>query len=168
MDGQTRWLWIAALLVGVPILLLLLFSVSYMPALAPRFALGILPAYWLLLVMLGELGRLGRGVLLGIVVPWVVLSSGKSVIDHVSATPLRQHTALAATKADAADLILCDADVANAVYWELARRHGNRGRIEFLRVKSPEEESQIVRHRAREQDERLTVLPLRDLPQIDL
>ena len=35
--------------------------------------------------MLGELGRLGRGVLLGILVPWVVLSSGKSVIDHVSA-----------------------------------------------------------------------------------
>jgi hypothetical protein len=168
-DGQTRWLWISALLAAVPILLLLLFSVSYMPALAPRFVLGILPAYWLLLVMLGELGgRLGHGVLLGIVLPWVLLSSGKSVIDHVSATPLRQHTTLAATEGDAADLILCDADVANAVYWEVARRHGNRGRIEFLRVKSPEEESQIVRHRSRKQDERLAVLPLRDLPQINL
>ena len=153
-ENQARWFWTAALLAGVPIVLLFGFSVVVTPVFHPRFVLGALPGYWLLVVLLGEFGgRAGRVMLYGIVLPWVLVSIGVALGQSLVPTPVRQGTLLLARELRPTDLILCSG-VGNQMYWEWTRRLGRSGRIEVLRPGPT--------------DWRLSVLPQTDLDGLDL
>lgn len=151
-----RWFWTAALLAGVPILLLYGFAVVVTPVFNARFVLGILPAYWLLVVLLGDFGgRAGRAILYAVVLPWVLVSVGVTMAQSLQPSPARQATTFLNREYRDTDLILCDGlDCGNQVYWEWTRRLGRSGRIEVLRFGSTAW--------------RLSVLPQKKLGQLDL
>ena len=132
--GSTgRWLWSAALLAGIPVLLLYGFSVAVTPAFSPRFVLGALPGYWLLIVLLGQIGgRAARAMLYGVILPWTLVSVGLSIVGSWSPSPVRQGTLFLAHEVRDTDVILCQG-TCNRVYWEWTRRLGRSGRIEVLR-----------------------------------
>jgi hypothetical protein len=67
---SVRWFWTSLTLFGFPVLLLFAFSAAVTPAFHSRFLLGTLPAYWILIVLLGQLGgRAGLAILYGAVLP---------------------------------------------------------------------------------------------------
>ncbi len=104
-----RWFWTAALLAGVPILLLYGFAVLVTPVFNARFVLGILPAYWLLVVLLGDFGgRAGRAILYAVVLPWVLVSVGVTMAQSLQPSPARQATTFLNREYRDTDLILCD------------------------------------------------------------
>ncbi len=155
--GDTaRWFWTLVLLVGVPVGLLFLFSVAVTPAFQERFILGVLPAYWALLVSLGYFGgRAGRIVLYGAIVPWVLVGIGTDVAGARLPSPAHQGTLILSTHVREGDLILCEGqDLANQVYWEWTRRLGRSGRIEALQPWTPVA--------------RLSILPPRELTSLEL
>ena len=156
LKESARWFWTAALLTGVPILLLYGFAVVVTPVFNARFVLGILPAYWLLVVLLGEFGgRAGRAMLYAVVLPWVLASVGVTMAQSLQPSPARQATTFLNREYRDADLILCDGlDCGNHIYWEWTRRLGRTGRIEVLRFGSTAW--------------RLSVLPQKNLGQLDL
>jgi hypothetical protein len=158
-EGQ--WLWTLVLFVAVPVVLLCVFSLAYTPALAPRFSLVVLPAYWLLLILLTEFaGRRGRWLLYGVIVPWVAVSAVWSTADSLRTPPLRRHVEQMARQMEPGDLVLCDPDLANHVYWELRHRSGRQARVEAAPVRSLRGLSPVQR-RAAEQAERLSVIRAR-------
>jgi hypothetical protein len=135
-ETTSRWFWTAVMLAGVPVVLLFLFSIAIRPAFHARFVFGALPAYWLLLVLLGQLGgRAGRVMLYGIVVPWVLVSSGFALAEQLEPTSARLGTLHLARELRANDLILCEnLSFGNQVYWEWTGRLGRFPvRIEVLR-----------------------------------
>jgi hypothetical protein len=132
-DGMARWLWPMMLLVAVPAALLYAFSLLSTPAFHARFLTGTLPAYWLSLVLLGEIGgRPGRSILYGIILPWALMSSVVAVFESRVPSPVRRATLEVAPEARSGDLILCDKFTEAAVYWEWTRRLGRSGRLEAL------------------------------------
>lgn len=155
-EVESRWFWTLAILAGLPIVLLYGFSLLITPAFHWRFVLGVLPSYWLLVVLLGEWGgRAGRAMLYAVVLPWVLASVGLTMAQSLHPSPARQATTFLNREYRDADLILCDGlDCGNQVYWEWTRRLGRTGRIEVLRFGSPAW--------------RLSVLPQKKLGQLDL
>jgi hypothetical protein len=156
-ETTVRWFWTAVLLAGLPILSLYLFSVAVRPAFHARFVFGALPAYWLLVVLLGQFGgRAGRVLLCGIVVPWVLVSSGFALAEQLEPTSARLGTLHLARQLRANDLILCEnLSLGNALYWEWTGRLGRSPvRMEVLRP--------VV------DVGRLSIAPLTDLGNLDL
>jgi len=165
---EAQWLWTLVVFVGVPVVLLCVFSLAYTPALAPRFLLVVLPAYWLLLILLTEFaGRRGRWLLYGVIVPWVAVSAVWSTADSLRTPPLRRHVEQMARQMEPGDLVLCDPDLANHVYWELRHRSGRQARVEAAPVRSLEGLSPVER-RAAEQAARLSVIPARPPEKVGL
>jgi hypothetical protein len=115
-----RWFWMALVLAGLPILILFLFSLAITPAFHPRFILGVLPSYWLLLVLLGELGgRVPRAVLYAIFIPWVLISAGGNLVQQRKPSTVRQAAFILFQDALPDDLILCNgAGNGNTLDWE--------------------------------------------------
>ena len=132
----TRWFWTVTLLAVIPIVLLFAFSVAVRPALQERFVYGVLPAYWLLVVLLSELGgRMGRVVLLGLVVPWAVSVVGTDVVleQRWRPRPVRLATRILEGELGRADLVVCEgAALGNQFYWEWTRRVQRPARIRVL------------------------------------
>ncbi len=127
-----QWLWATVILAGIPILFLFLFSVLVTPAFHARFILGALPAYWLLVLLLAELGwRWGRVLLYAIFVPWVVVIIGLTLAGIRTPFAARQAAVVMASEHRPEDVILCKS-VCNTFYWEWTRRLGRAGRIEAL------------------------------------
>jgi hypothetical protein len=158
---QAQWLWTLVVFVGVPVVLLCVFSLAYTPALAPRFLLVVLPAYWLLLILLTELtGRRGAKLLYGVLVPWVAVSVVWGMAESFETPPLRRHVEQVARELGPGDLVLCDPDLASQVYWELRHRNGLQARVEAAPVRSLKGLTPVQR-RAAEQAERLSVVPAR-------
>lgn len=134
-DDTTRWLITSALLCGIPIGMLYIFSLLVFSALQARFVLLATPAYWMLLVLLGELGgRMNRAIFLGIFVPWILLGTGLTLVQNLSPSWARQGTQFVATEMGASDLILVDKHMPLGwqVYWEWTHRLERDSRIEIL------------------------------------
>ena len=130
----THWFWVATCLLAVPLLLDLLFALAVRPALHWRFVLGILPAYWMLLVLVAERnGRSGRILLYGIVLPWVLTNTAVSFVSGNIVAPARQAAYIIAGHHDSGDLLLAEnLSIGNQLYWEWNHRLGRQGRIEVL------------------------------------
>jgi hypothetical protein len=166
-EEADRRFWILAVFAGVPVVALLVFSMAATPALAPRFLIGILPAYWLLVVRLAELGgRRGLRWLYGAIVPWVLVADTSAVIRNLKPPALRAQIELAAQQISSGDAVVCLDELCNPIYWELRHRWGLRVPIEAPRPTLTPELS-VHERRALEQGERLSVVPYRDIGQID-
>jgi hypothetical protein len=161
------WLGISLLITGIPVVLLFVFSVVVTPALHYRFLMGILPSYWLLMVLLAESGgRASRVALYGLIVPWVFLSTGISVADRLRPSSIRQGTLALDRQIRQSDLILCYSEC-NSVYWEWARRLGRPERIVGLRQAWTDPGMPAALQAALEQEYRLGAVPRVDLAQVD-
>jgi hypothetical protein len=168
-DPARRWFWVVALLAGVPVALLLLFSVMYTPALASRFLIGILPAYWLLLVMLGEMGgRRGLWLLYGVMLPWVLISSTAALIGNLEPHPVRARIETVAREMEPGDIIVCLDELANPVFWELTHRLEREAPIRALAPQVDSDELSVYQRQGIEQGERLSVIPYRAMDEIDI
>ena len=133
-NGQeaSRWLLVSALIVGIPVLLLFATSLVFTPVLDARFVAGALPAYGLLLGVLGEWGGTkGRGILYAVVVPWV-LASVAVTLPRARVWPVRAGLEVVSAEFRAGDLLLADCQVGVQAWWEW-RRLGASGRLEALR-----------------------------------
>lgn len=157
-QGRERWFWSLLVLAGVPVAALFLFSVAATPALAPRFLLAILPAYWLLIVLLAEFsGRRGVRLLYAAFLPWVLTSVGWHAIQDLKTPPLRVRVEQIARRLEPQDLVLADPDLASHVYWELRHRMGREARVVASPPLSADGLSAIQR-KALEQAQRLSVV----------
>jgi hypothetical protein len=129
-DAPRRWFWLATLLVLVPVALMYGFSVAVHPAMDARFLLGVLPAYWLAVVLLGERGgRAGRVLLHAVVLPWV-LASAIVTLPDARPSPARTGAERAAAEWRPGDLLLADCRAGVQVWWEWTRRLGRAERLE--------------------------------------
>lgn len=168
-DLASRWFWSATMLAGVPVLLLLLFSITVTPALASRFLLGIFPAYWLLIVLLAEAGgRRSLRVLYGLMLPWALLATGGTVAKNLGAPAVRARVEWLASELEPGDRVLTLDETGNQVYWELTHRLGRAARIEAVRLPRNLAELPVYQRRAIEQGERLSVVPYRGVEELDL
>ena len=112
-------------------------SVGGSSMLRARYLLATLPAYWLLVVQLADRGgRLGKGLLIGIVLPWVLISIGLTLEKGIVPSQARQSTLLVTREArnSETDLILCDRymPLGWQAWWEWTRRLGHRDGVEIL------------------------------------
>ncbi|MCW5978286.1 MAG: glycosyltransferase family 39 protein [Bryobacteraceae bacterium] len=168
-EDWKRWFWVAGALAGVPVALLYAFSVVYTPAFVSRFLLGILPLYWLLVVMLSELGgRAGTRLLYGVILPWALVSAGIGMVTAAAPSPLRQRPEAIARDLRPSDLVLSEREHSNSLYWEIAHRQGRDVRFEVLPRIRRDESKTIFEQRGEEQGERLSVFRFRQLPEVDL
>jgi len=130
-----RWLWVCAILVVLPVVCLYAFSVLRTPIIHPRYLLVTLPAYWLLIVMLGILaGRPGRILLFALFLPWTLASVGSALVAQAKPSPARVGTLYIQSVWRDSDLILCERPMPMGyqVYWEWTRRLRHPGRFEVL------------------------------------
>lgn len=168
-EPARRWFWVVALLAGVPVALLFLFSVVYTPALASRFLIGILPAYWLLVVMMAEMGaRRGLWLLYGVMLPWVLISSTATLIRNLESHPVRKRIETVAREMRPGDIIVCLDELANPVFWELTHRLGREAPIQALAPQVDADELSVFQRQGFEQGERLSVIPYRPVNEIGL
>jgi len=138
MNPAARWFWSAALLVGVPILLVVLVSIAVYPALQLRFLIGIIPAYWLLVVLVcQESGRPGRAFLYGVLLVWVMANIAVGFVLSNGPSPVREVALVVAREQRPDDLVLCSPGTGNQFYWELTHGLGRSARIEVLRPPIP-------------------------------
>lgn len=128
-----RWFWALLPLVLAPVFLLYVFSLLVHPALEPRFLLGVLLAYALLVVLLSELGgRSGLAIAYAIVLPWALGSAVVTLPDRAP-SPVRRNTAIAAREFRPGDVIVTDCHVGVQVWWEWTRRLGKSAAMEAVR-----------------------------------
>lgn len=142
-DGNESMFWFltAVLLCGVPVAVLYGFSLVILPVLNARYLLIALPAYWMLLVLLAELGgRANRLILVGIILSWVLVSASLTLVQHLEQSRARQGTQMVAAEASASDMILVDSHwpLGWQIYWEWTRRLGQGGRVEILWSQMPD------------------------------
>ena len=132
LQPATRWFWAAGLLAYIPLALIVFFSIGVTPALHWRFVLGILPAYWLFVVLVCEAsGRLARALLLNVTLAWAVLNVGAAFARMDIPSAPRQAAVLLAREQQPSDVILCQ-NSCNEIYWELTHHFGRGGDVEFL------------------------------------
>jgi hypothetical protein len=132
-DAAARWFRPAAALVAAPVALMFGFSVAVHPAMDARFLVGVLPAYWLVMVALGANGgRAGKLLLYAVILPWVLASAAVSIPD-AAPSPVRAGLERAAAEWRAGDLVAADCRVGVGVWWEWVRRMGRAERIEIAR-----------------------------------
>ncbi|MCL6481243.1 MAG: hypothetical protein K6U02_05910 [Firmicutes bacterium] len=111
-------------LVLLPIAVVYLFSLIVHPALDARFLLGLLPAYWLLMVRAGEsAGEAGRWLLFGVLLPWVLLSVAVT-LPEAGPAPVRRAVDAVAAEYQPGDLLLAECRVGVNVWWEWTHRLG--------------------------------------------
>jgi hypothetical protein len=122
--------WTFAILAGIPILLVCCAPLGTNRPMNSRYAIGALPAYILVLVLIGDWGgRIGRTILYGIVLPWCVASIGISLLEGRTPSAIRQGTLTVAQQVRDTDLVLCENVICGEVYWEWTRRLGHPGHI---------------------------------------
>ena len=156
-SSEKRWFWICVFLVGIPIAGLLTISAIRRPLFHPRYLLFTLPAYWLLLTLVGlRGGRAGRVLLLGVILPWTLVTIGVSLAKNLSPSVARAGTLHIAQAWQDSDLILSEKPIPIGfqVYWEWTRRLKQTGRFEVL-------DAPMLEHLR-------TVLPGKELASIDL
>ena len=132
LHTAVRWFWVGVLLAGLPLAMIILFSLIVIPSLASRFVLGVLPAYWLVVVLVWqESGRLGKIMLYGVALVWVVSVAVAALVRMDTHLPPREAALVLASEQRPSDLILCSTSC-NEFYWELTHHFGRNGRIEVL------------------------------------
>ena len=145
LQPTIRWFWAAALLAYIPLALIIFFSIGVMPALHWRFVLGILPAYWLFVVLVcQESGRLARILLHSVILAWVVLDVGVAFATMSIPSAPRQAAILLAREETSSDLILCQTSC-NEIYWEFTHHFGRSGRIELAAPTPVHDRLSVVR-----------------------
>ncbi len=165
--AEDRWFWVLVVFANVPVGVLLAFSLTATPALAPRFLIGILPAYRLLVVRLAETGgRRGLRWLYGAILPWVLVSDAAAVVKSLEPPALRRQIELTAQRMSPGDLVVCLDELCNPISWELVHRLRVPARIEAPRPE-PAAGLSVHERRALEQGERLSVVPYRGAGHID-
>jgi hypothetical protein len=168
-DSRARWFWVMAVLAGVPVVLLYLFSVVYTPAFAARFLLGITPAYWLLLVMMSEFGgRGGSRLIYGPVLVWVLASIGVALVIALQSSPIVDRTRTLAAELRPTDLVISERLHSNGLYWEIAHRQGRPVRFLVFDADRHEKPSSGPEQRGEEQGERLSIFRYSDFGRVDL
>jgi uncharacterized membrane protein len=136
-DETTRRFWTLATLAAVPILMVLVLVnaallITSRP-MNPRYAIGALPAYVLVLVLLGEWGgRNGKRLLYAVVLPWVLVSTTVSLLESRIPSRHRQGTLAVAERMSDGDLVLCENVIGGETYWEWTRRLHRSGRFVVL------------------------------------
>jgi Dolichyl-phosphate-mannose-protein mannosyltransferase len=113
------WPMTVAVLTMIPLVTLYLVSLLVAPVFHPRFLVGILPVYWLLVVVAGEqAGRPGLFVVYGVILPWVWFAA--ALVTERSAAPSALHQQLVRVQQEIAgdDLLLGDSNIGDNLYWE--------------------------------------------------
>jgi uncharacterized membrane protein len=132
VQHAARWLWVAMLVVGIPVLYLSLYYVLVGPNFHPRFILAIMPAYWLSIILLAELEwRRGRILLYAVFVPWAVAILALNLVQARTTSPAYQAAVVMSGEHRPGDLILCKG-MCDGLYWEWIHRLGRTRRIEAL------------------------------------
>jgi hypothetical protein len=134
-----RWLLPALVVCGVPVLALVSFSLFLEPAMASRFVMGAAIPFWIAAYLVCEAnGRLGRAVLFGALLPWVLLSAADAYLYYYRPNWQHDTAVLMARAAQPGDVLLAeDPDQGNAIYWELTHRlHRPADGLVALRVRS--------------------------------
>ncbi len=129
-----RWFWAAVLLAALPVSILFGFSLVVARAFEARFVLGAMIPYSIALFLLCQLsGRVGRVVLLCLLLPWRIGSVGNSIYLNWEPSGLRTTVEFVAAQARASDLLLMeDPNHSSAFYWEWVRRLHRSERIVVL------------------------------------
>lgn len=141
-----RWFRPAVALVAAPVGLMFGFSVAVHPAMDARFLVGVLPAYWLAVALLGANGgRAGKVLLYGVILPWVLASAAVKMPD-AAPSPVRAGLERAAAEWRAGDIVAADCRTGVQVWWEWVRRMGRAERIAIARCEGrrwwvPEQEA---------------------------
>lgn len=118
-----------------PVVVLYAFSMLFIQVLHPRYLTVLFPVYCLLLALLGRAGgRPGRFVLTGLILPWLVVISGATLVQHVSRVSLEAGTSLVANERAATDIVLCNRHmpVGFQVLWDWTRRLQRADRVHVL------------------------------------
>jgi hypothetical protein len=139
-SDDASWTGICLLFCAIPVLALYGFSVLISPALHPRYLVLELPFYFLLLVLLGFAGgRPGRIILLGLILPWMLINSGLTLVQHQRSSPIGDAVETVVRDMRYGDLVLADRHVPRGfqVEWEWTHRHGRSDSIQVLRSDLP-------------------------------
>ncbi len=129
---QSDWLIPLAILICVPALMLAAASLLVGPAFHSRFLLGSLPAYWLLMVALSDLGgKPGAIFVTAVILPAALLSVFLPLHHDLAKSPLREAVNHVAQHHRPGDAALADHPTGAQAFWEL-RRAGLSMPIAFL------------------------------------
>jgi hypothetical protein len=128
VDGGASpgWERISVVLAAVPIGLLCLVSVIWLPIVTARYLLGMVPAMWLMLVIHGHRGGWPGRLALGLVAAWMLASAGLAIRLNRPMAPARIAATRVAAEHQAGDLILIDRHnpLGWQFTWEWTRRLG--------------------------------------------
>jgi hypothetical protein len=154
---------------ALPVAALLVFSMTVSFAFSPRFVLGILPAYWLCLALLGEYGgRRGAAVLYGLVLPWVVAGAAFAINERQAQSPVHGAALSLSRELKVNDLILVDSNC-NEFYWEWTKRaQAPEEPLKCVELPTDSLELPHYEQLGFEQEVRLSVLEPKRLDEIDL
>ncbi len=138
-DATQRWFWSALVLAGVPLLILLTFSIVKNGAFEARFVLGASIAYSIFLFLSCQLsGRAGRIVLLCVLLPWRIAVAVNSVFHYAEPELARQSVEFIAGQVRPGDLLLVDGPpFGNIVYWDWTRHFHRSERVATLAPDPP-------------------------------
>jgi hypothetical protein len=116
------WLFPAFILTVGPAVMLACMSFLVGPVFNARFLLGSIPIYWILIVVLSDLGGLAaRTIVTGVMLPAAIVSVLLPLPHDVAESPLRADVAYIAQHRKPGDVILADNPTGPIVYWELRR-----------------------------------------------
>jgi hypothetical protein len=79
---------------------------------------------------------MGRALLYGIFLPWVLVCAGISLVQSMDGFPARQGVEVLETGLKEHDLILTDGRVGAMIYWEWSRRMGRSEKIHVVKAAS--------------------------------
>jgi hypothetical protein len=129
---HSDWLAPLAVLGCAPALMLAGVSLLIGPAFDSRFLLGLLPVYWLLIVLLADLGgKPGRILLMSVILPVALASVVLPLRHDLAESPLRSAVTLIADDRKSGDIVVADNQTGAQAYWEL-RRGGTNMRIVII------------------------------------
>ncbi len=119
---QSDWLIPLAILICAPALMLAAASLLVGPAFHSRFLLGSLPAHWLLIVALSDLGgRPGAILVRAVILPAALLSVFLPLRHDLAESPLREAATQVVQHHQPGDIALAGRPIGAQAFWELRR-----------------------------------------------
>ena len=136
-EGGVRspgWDLFAVILTAVPIGLLYLISMVWLPIVTARYLLGAVPAFWLMLVIHAHRGGWPGRLALGLVAAWMLASAGLAIRLNRPLGPARIAATRVAAEHQPGDLILIDRHnpLGWQFTWEWTRRLHEEGRLVII------------------------------------
>lgn len=160
-DPVAEWLPALLVLFAVPTVSLVLLSKLVAPLFYPRFLIGLLPVYWLVVALAADASpRLGRLFVWGLVA-WVTVAAFKASQPSLRPWPVSAAAQEVERRAQPGDVVLTDNTIAASVWWETDRVLHRERDIRVYRARS---DGQVPRRELRGNN----ILPYADLDSIDL